>query len=140
MESQRLVAPDSLKIGQLYRFHPCNNLPKLLLYRSPVADCKNAFVIRRQSLFIVLGKEKKYHRIACAGCIGWLNLGNDILNDISIFQPIERYRAYEDWRGNNYFLLQGQLMLGSHGLFFLMSLLYIIVFSTIFFYYTMNSL
>jgi hypothetical protein len=138
METQRLIVPDSLAIGHVYRFHPCNNLPKLLLYRSPIAECKNAFVIRRQSLLIVLGVEKNYHRISCAGCIGWLNLGRDLLNDVKVFQPVERYRAYEDWRGNNYFLLQGKLMLGSHGIFFLVSLLNITVFSIIFFYYIMN--
>lgn len=133
---QPLIGIEPLKIGQLYRFNPNSNIPKLLIYHSPQADCRNAFVIRRRSILIVLGKDSQYYKVACSGCIGWVSLAPALLADQTVFQPIDGYRCHEDWRGNNHFFLQGRLMLGSHAMFFLAALLYIAVFSSIFFLYT----
>eukprot|EP00981_Chlorochromonas_danica_P006604 scaffold1438_cov173-Ochromonas_danica.AAC.9 len=126
---------DPLTVGHLYSFRPTSNLPKLLIYRSPLPNCTNAFVIRRESILIVLGKTRDYFKIACSGCEGWINLSRELLSDVKVFKPIDHYRLYEDWRGNNYFLFEGRLMLGSHAAFFGVALLYILIFSAIFFLY-----
>lgn len=130
-----LVQKNAFKIGQLYQFHPVNNLSKLMIFRSPEADCRSAFVIRRKSILIVLAKERHYYKVACSGCEGWINLSEPLLADNNIFAPIDSYRAYEDWRGNNYFFFQGYVMLGSHAAFFLAAIIYITTFAIIFFVY-----
>lgn len=139
-ERQPLNPCQGLQIGQLYRFHPSVDLPKLLLYRSALKDCRDAFVLRRPTIFIVLGRQEHLYKVICAGCEGWINQDIKVLLDRRKFELIKEYRGYEDWQGNNYFLCSGRFMLGSHGAFFGFSLLYIALYSGLFFFFMVEKL
>eukprot|EP01031_Cornospumella_fuschlensis_P031980 gene31980-38668_t len=70
--------------------------------------------------------------------IGWINQDIKVLLDRRKFESLKDYRGYEDWQGQNYFLCQGRFMLGSHGHVFVFSLLYIALYSGIFFFYVVK--
>ena len=137
-ERQPLCPAQGLQIGQLYRFHPSEDLPKLLLYRSALKSCTDAFVLRKSTIFVVLGRQENMYKVICAGCEGWINQDIKVLLDRRKFESLKDYRGYEDWQGQNYFLCQGRFMLGSHGHVFVFSLLYIALYSGIFFFYVVK--
>lgn len=124
-----------LRIGQLYQYIPGPSLRTLIIYGSRHSGNSNMREIRRKSILIVLGADRNSYRVASSGFEGWIQLSKELLSDQSVFKPLDSYRAYEDWSGNNYFFLNGRIMIGSHAVFFIACVVVMVLCSALTLYY-----
>jgi palmitoyltransferase ZDHHC9/14/18 len=99
----------------LYRFLSTESLPMLSLYTSKDSNAALKATIRRTTIVVVTKQEGNWWQASCAGFQGWVYINEPFEK---IMEPINELRRYEDWKGNNYFFLNGNIMLGSDGSMF----------------------
>lgn len=121
---------------QLYHFNATAAQPQLMIYTSLLDTAKLRATIRRNALVIVDKKVNNWWSVHCCGFSGWTYMADMLSN----MESVEAVRRHEDWRGNNYFFLNGKIMVGSDGKLFLFTNALILVPSFIFFKYTLPSL
>lgn len=127
--------PTSTEIG-LYRFNATSAQPQLMLYTSMLDTAKLRATIRRNALVIVDKKVNNWWSVHTCGFSGWSYVA-DIEGNMEVVKEVQRH---EDWQGNNYFFLNGRVMIGSDGKLFLFTNALILVPSVFFFMYTLPSL
>lgn len=117
----------------LYYFKPFKIVPKLRLFDGKTLNSSLKAIISKNTLLIIIQSDEKWNYIITGEIEGWCQLN---LNDINIktaLLPIITYRKYLEWKGNNTFLFNGNLMFGSDFKFFIgTNILYII--PTIFYF------
>lgn len=115
LSSDELENGSSISISttpELHMFDPTNECPNLKLLSDINKDSKISIVVRRRSLLVVLAKYNDWRFVLCDGYSGWLNYDNSCIEN-KVVVKIKSFRRYEEWKGNNYFLLHGKIMLGS---------------------------
>jgi len=116
----------------VYRYKPTTICPKIRLMTKRRSDSKLKAIIRRKSIIIVVMKTNEWWFIICSGFTGWANITSDI-ETMGILTKVKSFRKYEDWKGNNYFYLNGKVMMGSDAKLFLCTNLLLFVPSLLFF-------
>jgi hypothetical protein len=123
----------------VYRFHPSPEIPKLVILSAMGgANSTVKAVVRRESILIVTDHLGEWWDISCSGFQGWVKLPDAI--EKGAFRPVDSFRRYEDWRGNNYFFCWGRIMMGSDAKLFGFSNFLIIVPSLSFFFFVVPRL
>ena len=126
------VSSLSLSSCNVYQFTPSSSYQRIRLMTSKTNDSKLKAIIRRQSIIIVVTKVNDWWFIICSGFTGWANISNDV-ETIGILKKIKSFRKYQDWKGNNYFYLNGKIMMGSDAKLFLCTNVLLVVPSLLFF-------
>ena len=122
----------------LYRFKPSTSMPELRLYTSRASTAVLKATLRNSCLLVVsnqLGIDKGWWYVHSQGFEGWTYLGHD--KEKRHVELCESLRRYEDWRGNNYFLWDGRIMLGSDAKLLILSNTLLLVPSICFFWYVL---
>lgn len=128
-----------LKKPFIYKFIPNASMPELRLYTSRTSRTLKS-TLRNDSLIIVNNEIVTatgcWWYVYSQGFEGWAHIGES-RTDMGHFKKCEGVRRYEDWRGNNYFLFDGRIMLGSDAKMLALSCSVMIVPSFFFFWYVL---
>lgn len=120
-------------IKELYKFQPTQRMPVLKMFSSKRETSPLKAVVRKQCLLIVEGRVEGWWYIVAQGFEGWIRV-----NESERYLYLTRkptYRRYEEWRGNNNFILDGSLMFGSDARWFLFTNILISIPSGLFLFY-----
>jgi len=131
------IEPGSRCTLRLYHFTPTPNiLSKLLIFYDSYVDsgCKSVLT---SPVWVIIDVNKNpnnsWYYISSLNTYGWANIPPDIFEQRSIFTPKAYYREHEIWNGQNYFLCNGRIMLGSDAYFFFLTNVIIALPSMIYF-------
>lgn len=116
---------DQSNTHSVYLFTPSNNYLRLRLYKEKRRESSLHAIVRRRSLMIVITRSSDWWFIICIGFTGWCYIPPECLTSGTI-RPISKFRRYEDWKGNNYFFLNGKVIMGSDFKFFLFTNVFLI--------------
>ena len=124
----------------IYRYHPTKAFPKIRLYYDKTEDAPLKAIIRRSSLIIVTDKIGDWWHITASGYTGWANTApvSSREADLLRVEAVQSIRRHEDWRGNNNFLLDGRIMLGSDARFFFVTNVLLIAPASLFFVFVIS--
>ena len=124
----------------VYKYIPSNDYPKLRLLSDPMNN-KNVIhlkaIIRRITIIAVVDKENDWWKVVCSGHEGWIQVLPAMLEK-GVLTPVFKLRLYEDWRGNNYFFLDGRIMMGSDAKLFGFTQFLLFIPSFLFFNYVLT--
>jgi hypothetical protein len=131
---------EGLEEPLLYKFKPSASMPELRLYTSRTSNAALKSTLRNDCLLIVNSQVGSttgwWWYVYSQGFEGWVYIGGSD-KEMRHFEQCESIKRYEDWRGNNYFFLDGRIMLGSDAKLLLLSYSLILVPSFIFFWYVL---
>lgn len=135
-DSKLLDKPDCtgfLDAGQMYMFYPQKYFTRLTLCRTRSTDEPGVY-IKRKAALAVLERIGTWRYIHCSGFNGWINVSEDQKGS-NIFVPAPTFRRYQNWKGNNNFLFNGKIMLGSDARSFIFTNFMIALVSFLFFWH-----
>ena len=68
-------------------------------------------ILRRPRVLRCIEKEEHWVNVRVRGRSGWAKM--DSSRGVPVFREVDRWYRYEEWEGNNLFLFNGRVMLGS---------------------------
>ena len=127
---------------RLYTFNPGAAIPVLRIYTSMTSDGELKATVTRSALVITtneVGKNEWWYVHTC-GFEGWTHVGHiygKSYGGLLYLEPRDQIRVHEAWRGNNYFFLGGNIMLGSDAKLLIVSNILLILPSLVFLWYVL---
>lgn len=112
-------ATNPTSLGQVYKFMPNKNYPKLRLCSERRHESPLKAIIRKSIFVIVTDQtDNNWWQVSINNFSGWLYVPVESIKE-GVFKKVEEIKLYESWPGNNYFFLGGRIMLGADGPFFM---------------------
>lgn len=109
------------QLGALYKYTPTKYIPRLRLFDNNSVNARLKAIIRKRSLIVIMETRGNWNYIIIREFEGWCQFS---LRDEKIreaLQPVEEYRRYWEWQGDDVFCCNGKVMIGSDFNFFIFS-------------------
>jgi hypothetical protein len=123
--------------GTLYLFTPNRVIPKLRLFDGKTLQAPLKAIIREKCLIVITQTDENWNYILCREIEGWcqFNRTNETVKEA--LSRLPEYTRYQEWRGNNVFFFDGQLMFGSDFNFFVFTNILYTIPSLLFFLFVL---
>ena len=119
---------------RLYKFQPTCKIRQLNILCNPNFQSQVKIVLHKTRLLTVTKIKDQRWLYVNSGheFSGWVYYTDELMNNNAL-HPVQSFRKYEDWKGNNVFLCSGMVMLGNDWLCFGSTLAFFIGISCLFF-------
>lgn len=119
---------------QLYKFQPTCKIRRLDIHCNPNFQSQVSIALHKTCLLTVTKiKDQRWLYVSSGNEFsGWVYYTDELKNQKAL-HPVQSFRKYENWKGNNVFLCDGTVMMGNDWLCFGGTLGFFIGLSCLFF-------